>query len=124
MDIQVWPDTLNPAPLRDGYKYQDGETRSRTEMEQGTRDRPVLPYAPAEVELTWIFPIAKFDIFRTWYRYALEDGAKWFRMDVWTGNQMVDSLCLFLDAYDPRLSGGEWTVNARLAARPYVIAGA
>jgi len=121
MDIQVWPAGLEHYPEKKGYKFRPGKTRSRTQMEQGTRDRPEIPFAPAEVELTWSFSLGKFKLFMHWYRLALLDGTRWFRMPVWNNTGWQDSLCLFTGAYEPTLQGARWRVAAKLAVRPFIV---
>lgn len=121
MDIATWPAGLDFRPSAKGYVFAPGETRNRTEMEQGVRDRRTLPFAPDLVELAWSFELPKFDLFRSWYRYGLEDGAKWFRLDIWTGTEWRASLCLFTELYEPVLTGLVWRVPAKLQARPFVV---
>lgn len=120
--IAPWPAALPYQPIMDGYVFQPGDTHLATPMEQGERVRPRFGVAPAHVELVWPFALTAFELFRTWYRYSLQDGALHFRMPVWNGGAWQDSLCRFRRMYEPRLQGLEWFVSAELHARPYAVA--
>lgn len=118
MGVATWPIDLNHRPLRDSYRWRPHAPQSRTEMEQGVaRKRRLWADSPATISGVWPFSLAGYELFRAWHHAALEDGAAWFRMPVWTGASYFETLCKFVGVHEPVLRGLIWSVAFEIEVR-------
>lgn len=122
-DIRAWPVGLNYRPLQAGYKWKPHDPQLRTAMEQGpARKRRRWIASPAYITVAWPFSLREFEVFRAWHHLQLDDGANWFRLNVFTGTDWQLLPVRFKGVYRPTLKGLIWTVSADIEVRqvPFV----
>lgn len=124
MTLPLWPASFPQMPLRDGLRVKAHAAHRRTPMEKGnSRLRAITVSSPAEVELRWRFPAARFNDFKLFYDEKLARGANWFTVPLWFGGAGVSVAAQFADRYSfaPRAAFAV-TVSASLRVRqlPYV----
>jgi hypothetical protein len=116
--ILTWPAALSHRPILAGYGWRPHDPQPRIEMEQGpARKRRAWVASPSYISAVWPFSLAEFELFRAWHHTALEDGAAWFRMPVFTGEDFEPCICRFRGVYQPELSGLVWMVSAEVEVR-------
>lgn len=115
MALVEWPWPLPYQSLRDGMKPQPPELRARTDFDAGpARARRRSLVAPWKNPVLWLFTLDEFELFQSFWKESLADGAAWFAMPVFIGRDYVVSECRFVDLPQPSLKGVTWRVAATL----------
>ena len=114
-----YPHEYLPLPLQEGYGFKPVSPLLRTEMTSGrARQRRNFTATPTIATVNWTFTkdgLAQ--LFESWFRDALADGANWFMMRLQTplGCEQFYK-CRFVDIYEgPTLiSPKYWRYSAQL----------
>ncbi|MDM2897249.1 hypothetical protein OGY37_14595 [Citrobacter sp. Cpo030] len=118
-DLASYPHGYLPMPLQDGYGFKPVSPLQRTQATAGrARQRRKYTSTPTIATVNWIFPKHnQAQLFESWYRDVLTDGAAWFLMKLQTplGCQQTYK-CRFTDIYEgPTLvSPKYWRYSAQL----------
>lgn len=108
-----WPDDLPYQPFRDSLAIQPPKVLTRDDMDGGNvrvRRRTLVE--------TWTYPLrqmftaAQFELFKTYYSVALDEGAAWFDVPLFHGEDYEEAACRFVDRYEARLRGVNWFVTS------------
>ena len=116
MSTPNFPATLPGMSMRN-YSLKPTNNIIRTEMEAGpARTRRRYISAPTEVTVQWRFSLDELEIFQTFYRDTIFDGAGWFNIKVVDGRGEGTYLARFREPYQATTEAREylWTVNATL----------
>ena len=100
-DIYYLHDYL-PLPLMDGYAFKPVSPLLRTEMASGrSRQRRRYLSTPTNCSVKWIFRTDnEAQLFESWYRETITDGADWFFMKLQTPTGVDFQKCRFTDIYE------------------------
>ena len=116
MTLAVWPTQL-PLPEQSGYAIQHVSPLQRTTMVSGrARQRRVYTSVPSNVAVQWFLTEQQAQLFETWFRYAITDGADWFLLPLKTPMFTGNYECRFTGIYEgPTLTTfNKWTVSATI----------
>ena len=119
MTLAVWPEQL-PLPEQSGYAIQHVSPLQRTEMVSGrARQRRVYTSVPSNVAVQWFLTEQQAQLFETWFRYAITDGADWFLLPLKTPVGIKHYEARFNGMYDgPVLTSfNKWTFSGTLEIR-------
>ncbi len=114
-----YPESL-PLPLKAGYGMQTVSPLQRTELDSGrTRQRRRFSSVPINVSVSWLFTQAEAQVFESWFRYGISDGAEWFACRLSTPYGTEDYDARFNDIYSgPELVGVDcWRYTASIEIR-------
>ena len=109
-----------PTPLRSGYELQHVSPLMRSELESGrVRQRRRYTSVPTIVSVSWILTRQQAQVFESWFRYEIEDGAGWFNCRLNTPVGLQDYECRFADMYSgPQLVARDhWQFSADIEIR-------
>lgn len=114
----VWPALLPQASL-DDYELQHVDTLLVTDFVSGDdRSRNLYVNAPTDVPVSWLMTDREFSLFEGWYRWALDNGARWFTMMLKTSLSIGDNEVKFRGIYKAKPQGSaRWRVSATLRIR-------
>lgn len=114
----VYPHDYLPMPLQDGYAFQPLSPLLRTQMTTGrARQRRAYISTPTQANVQWFMETdAQAQLFESWYRDSITDGADWFMMKLQTPIGVELYKCRFTDIYQgPALSAPNyWKFSATL----------
>ena len=116
MTLAVWPEQL-PLPEQSGYAIQHVSPLQRTQMVSGrARQRRVYTSVPSNVAVQWFLTEQQAQLFESWFRYAITDGADWFLLPLKTPMFTGNYECRFNGIYEgPTLTAfNKWTVSATI----------
>ena len=116
MPLVSWPTQL-PLPEQSGYAIQHVSPLQRTEMVSGrARQRRVYTSVPSNVAVQWFLTEQQAQLFESWFRYAITDGADWFLLPLKTPLFTGNYECRFTGVYEgPTLTTfNKWTVSATI----------
>ena len=116
MSLVSWPKQL-PLPEQSGYAIQHVSPLQRTTMVSGrARQRRVYTSVPSNVAVQWFLTEQQAQLFETFFRYAITDGADWFLLPLKTPMFTGDYECRFTGIYEgPTLTAfNKWTVSATI----------
>ena len=109
-----WPDIL-PVPSVNGYNYEPQIATIRTEMEIGAKVRRRFTRHPTFIDVLWTFSKKQQEIFDAWFVYIIDDGSKWFQINLPTGQEIKLYNARFIGTY--KVSAYKnlyWNVQAKL----------
>jgi len=112
-----FPHEYLPMPQRPGIGYKPVSPLRRTQLTSGrARQRRLYTSTPTEVGVTWIFNDQQSQLFESWFRDVISDGAAWFNMRIRAPGGVDDYACRFTDIYQgPTLIGFQrWQFSATL----------
>lgn len=109
-----------PFPLRQDYGLQTTSPLQRTQMDSGRfRSRRRFSSVPTTFTVSWIMNDFQAQVFESWFRDTIMDGAAWFEVSLKTplGLQPVEAR--FAEMYSgPLLVGvSSWRFSAQLESR-------
>jgi hypothetical protein len=112
-----------PAPMVEGYELEQDRALLRTDMEIGAaRVRRITADAPTKVRLRWLFRQSEMALFEAWYHYRLADGARWFRINLASGQGIQEMEARFVSRPARALERGmRFVVRAELEVRELPI---
>jgi len=119
-----YPHQYLPLPQQDGYAFQPVSPLRRTDLTSGrARQRRLYTSTPTQASVTWLFTTdPQCQVFESWFRDALTDGASWFYMRLQTPVGTKDYKCRFTDIYQgPTLVAPiywQYTATLELWERP------
>ena len=116
MTLAVWPEQL-PLPEQSGYAIQHVSPLQRTEMVSGrARQRRVYTSVPSNVSVQWFLTEQQAQLFESWFRYAIMDGADWFLLPLKTPMFTGNCECRFTGIYEGPvlIAYDKWTVSATI----------
>lgn len=116
MTLAVWPEQL-PLPEQSGYAIQHVSPLQRTEMVSGrARQRRIYTSVPSNVAVQWFLTEQQAQLFESWFRYAITDGADWFMLPLKTPMFTGDYECRFTGIYEGPvlIAYDKWTVSATI----------
>ena len=111
--IPIWPDIL-PMPSISGYAYEPQSSKIRTEMEIGAKVRRRFTKNSTFFDLTWNFTYNQQEIFDSWFCHIIDDGSKWFQIDLATGKEIKKYNARFIGSYKVTAKALSWVVNAKV----------
>ena len=126
MSLVSWPTQL-PLPEQSGYAIQHVSPLQRTQMVSGrARQRRVYTSVPSNVAVQWFLTEQQAQLFETFFRYAITDGADWFLLPLKTPMFTGDYECRFTGIYEgPTLTAfDKWTVSATIEIKERQTIGA
>ena len=126
MPLVSWPTQL-PLPEQSGYAIQHVSPLQRTQMVSGrARQRRVYTSVPSNVAVQWFLTEQQAQLFETFFRYAITDGADWFLLPLKTPMFTGDYECRFTGIYEgPTLTAfDKWTVSATVEIKERQTIGA
>lgn len=97
-----YPHDYLPIPLQEGFGFKPISPLLRTRMTSGrSRQRRLYTSVPTEASVTWLFgKDTQAQLFESWYRDVLFDGAAWFYMRLKTPLGLQFYKCRFTDIYE------------------------
>ena len=116
MTLAVWPEQL-PLPEQSGYAIQHVSPLQRTEMVSGrARQRRIYTSVPSNVAVQWFLTEQQAQLFESWFRYAITDGADWFLLPLKTPMFTGNYECRFTGIYEGPvlIAYDKWTVSATI----------
>ncbi len=116
MPLVSWPEQL-PMPEQSGYAIQHVSPLQRTAMVSGrARQRRVYTSVPSNVAVQWFLTEQQAQLFESWFRYAITDGADWFLLPLKTPMFTGDYECRFTGIYEGPvlIAYNKWTVSATI----------
>jgi len=119
-DLASYPHDYLPMPLQDGYGFKPVSPLQRTQATSGrSRQRRKYTSTPTIATVNWIFTKNnQAQLFESWFRDVLTDGAAWFLMRLQTplGCQQTYKCRFTDDAYEgPTLVPPKyWRFSAQL----------
>ena len=116
MSLVPWPTQL-PLPEQSGYAIQHVSPLQRTTMVSGrARQRRIYTSVPSNIAVQWFLTEQQAQLFETFFRYAITDGADWFLLPLKTPMFTGDYECRFTGIYEgPTLTAfNKWTVSATI----------
>ena len=116
MSLVSWPTQL-PLPEQSGYAIQHVSPLQRTTMVSGrARQRRIYTSVPSNIAVQWFLTEQQAQLFETFFRYAITDGADWFLLPLKTPMFTGDYECRFTGIYEgPTLTAfNKWTVSATI----------
>ena len=119
MTLAVWPEQL-PLPEQSGYAIQHVSPLQRTEMVSGrARHRRVYTSVPSMVAVQFFCTELQAQVFETWFRYAITDGADWFLLPLKTPMFTGNYECRFIGIYEGPvlIAFDKWTFSAMIEIR-------
>lgn len=126
MTLEVWPTQL-PLPEQSGYAIQHVSPLQRTQMVSGrARQRRVYTSVPSNVSVQWFLTEQQAQLFESWFRYAITDGADWFLLPLKTPMFTGNYECRFTGIYEGPvlIAYDKWTVSATIEIRERQTLGA
>ena len=123
-----YPDDYLPMPVQEGYGLKPVSPLLRTELTSGrARQRRRYTSTPTQAQVTWLFLEAEAQLFETWFRDTITDGADWFNSKLRSPLGVESYVCRFVDIYDgPIITGGKYwqfTATLELWERPILASG-
>lgn len=116
MTLAVWPEQL-PLPEQSGYAIQHVSPLQRTQMVSGrARQRRVYTSVPSMVAVQWFLTEQQAQLFESWFRYVITDGADWFLLPLKTPMFTGNYECRFTGIYEGPvlIAYDKWTVSATI----------
>jgi hypothetical protein len=100
MTLSSFPPQLHYEPEQNTLKYDPNTGSARTAMDQGpTMARVRFTGQPVIQTFVWRFTPIEFEIFKSYHKYDLANGTKWFYMMVWSGSAYGVSMVQFMEDY-------------------------
>lgn len=109
-----------PTPLRNGYDTNHISPLTRSELVSGrARQRRRFTSVPTIASVSWLFTEPEAQIFESWFKYDIVDGAEWFNITLRTPVGLRDYECRFVEMYrGPKLMGiALWQIEADMEIR-------
>lgn len=109
-----------PLPLRSGYDINHVSPLMRSDLQSGrARQRRRYTSVPSMASVSWNMSQAQAQVFESWFRYELSDGAEWFNAELRTPLGLQSYECRFAEMYaGPQLVGVDhWVFQAMLEIR-------
>lgn len=116
MTLPVWPPAIHYEPEQNTLTEDPNPGVTRSAMDQGpAMQRSRFTNQPIIQEFNWYFTPVEYAVFKSFHKFTLVDGTRWFWLSVWTGSQYAVAKANFLDGYKAVSSGVEDTrVSAKL----------
>lgn len=108
------------TPEGGGYTVEPGEACKTSDMESGyQRKRRTMSSIFDKVPVMWWFDDATIRLFRLWFAHELNQGQKWFQLNLATGYEAGSCSnpprqAQFTKPYTARRSGLGWEISAEL----------
>lgn len=124
-----YPSNYLPVPLQEGFGMKPVSPLLRTELSSGrARQRRLYTSTPTQAVVAWLLTDTEAQLFESWYRETISDGADWFNMPLRSPLDITDMcVCRFVDIYEgPTIDGGNyWRYSATLELweRPVLSSG-
>lgn len=117
-----WPEML-PSPRVNNYSFTQEDNTVRSAMETGaSRVRRRFTHPITKVNLQWIMGQDQFAYFESWFKYKLQSGAVWFRVEIFNGCGLNSVDARFLKPYSVKLiSHQHWEVSGNLEIREVAV---
>lgn len=109
-----------PTPLREGYGLNTTSPLMRTKMDSGrSRQRRKFKNVPVIISAAWLLNTPQAQIFESFYRDEISDGAQWFICKLQTPYGLQNYDVRFVDIYSgPTLVGlSSWRYTAQIEIR-------
>lgn len=123
MSVINYPASL-PAPLIEGYGYQQKPNVLKTPMDGGNRRHRVLHNNPKTIlKLSWQLTTEQLGIQETFEQDSIDDGALWFCMNIKTPNGLaVHDVRYIPNSKDTRLSTNNlWAVSVSIEVKDRTV---
>lgn len=114
-----YPEQL-PLALFIGRSYKTVDPLERSNLVTGrARQRRAYTSTPTMVEVRWIFNREESQVFEAFFRWALSDGTRWFRMPLRMPDGLLPRVVRFTGIYSgPDEEGpSHWRFSAQLEIR-------
>jgi len=119
MTLPSFPPQIHYEPEQNTLEFDPNTGVSRTQMDQGpilSRNR--FTNIPVIQTFNWYFVPLEFELFKSFFKYTLENGTKWFTLMVWTGSSYASASVQFIEDYKASATGSEDTrVSAKIQIR-------
>ena len=103
-----WPAGM-PLPKL-GTAFETAEGRIQSEGDVALQERIIDPNHRQTVQVSWLFTETQWQVFISWHRWHLSDGAGWFSVE-WDGRF---GLARFVGNYSCSMDGANRSVSASL----------
>lgn len=115
--IVNYPEGL-PYPLKEGNSHEPVQTFIRSELTTGRAiQRRKYSGVPEYVNVYWQFSDSEAQLFMSWFRDDLNDGASWFKFPTRTPSGTMEYVARFMQMYTYTISGCGWQYRARIELR-------
>lgn len=100
MTLSSFPPQIHYEPEQNTLKYDPNTGAARTAMDQGpTMARVRYTGQPVIQTFVWRFTPIEFEVFKSFHKFDLANGTKWFYMMVWSGSAYGVSMVQFMEDY-------------------------
>jgi hypothetical protein len=123
MTLPSWPQAIHYEPEQNTLQEEPNTGVSRSAMDQGpVMSRNRFTNQPIIHTFVWYFTGTEYEVFKSWHKFTLVNGTRWFWNMVWTGSQYAAAKCQFLEDYKSNSTGVEDTrVSSKLQVKGLLI---